>query len=182
MIQLLTAEHQGYEERMDILKSSRHSKITGDFGEALVLYWLSKYGFECARVDHTGIDLIARNPHTEEVMGISVKSRSRNTGREQTHVRIPDDDFVKVEAACAAFKCIAYFAIVIDAADTIQVFLLPMDHLKSLCKTETGASWRMSSKNLEKYVIDPSIKRFELHTHTAHWWKTQRVAEPESVE
>jgi len=49
---------------MDIVKSSRHSKIAGDFGEYLILYWLSKYGFECARVDYTGIDLIARNPKT----------------------------------------------------------------------------------------------------------------------
>ena len=71
---------------IDISKSSRHAKITGDFGEALVLYWLSKYGFECARVDHTGIDLIARNPHTQELMGISVKSRSRNVAcRTQGH-------------------------------------------------------------------------------------------------
>jgi hypothetical protein len=57
---------------MQITKSSRHSKIAGDFGEALVLYWLSKYGFECAQVDHTGIDLIARNPYRNEVMGISI--------------------------------------------------------------------------------------------------------------
>lgn len=55
-----------------ISKSTRHAKITGDFGETLVLYWLSKYGFECAPVDHTGIDIIARNPHTQEVLGISV--------------------------------------------------------------------------------------------------------------
>ena len=41
-------------------KSSRHSKITGDFAEGFVLYLLSKRGFECARVDHMGIDLIAR--------------------------------------------------------------------------------------------------------------------------
>jgi Holliday junction resolvase-like predicted endonuclease len=67
---------------MEILKSSRHAKITGDFAEALVLYWLSKYGFECARVDHTGIDIIARNPHTQELMGISVKSRCRTKGHE----------------------------------------------------------------------------------------------------
>ncbi len=39
---------------MELSKSSRHSKITGDFAEHLVLYWLSKYGFECAKVDHTG--------------------------------------------------------------------------------------------------------------------------------
>jgi hypothetical protein len=56
-------------------KSSRHSKITGDFAESLVLYFLSKHGFESAKVDHTGIDLIARNPHSDEVMGLSVKSR-----------------------------------------------------------------------------------------------------------
>ncbi|MCL4788727.1 MAG: hypothetical protein KJ070_18355, partial [Verrucomicrobia bacterium] len=60
---------------MEINKSSRHSKIAGDFGETLGLYWLSKHGFECARVDHTGIDLIALNPHTNERMGISVKTR-----------------------------------------------------------------------------------------------------------
>lgn len=56
-----------------VSKSSRHAKIAGDFGEVVVQYWLSKYGYECARVDHTGIDLIARKPHTNEVMGISVK-------------------------------------------------------------------------------------------------------------
>lgn len=58
-------------------KSTRHSKITGDFAEAFFLYWLSKYGYECARLDHTGIDLIARRPESEEVLGISVKCRSR---------------------------------------------------------------------------------------------------------
>lgn len=55
---------------MKINKSSRHAKITGDFGKALVLYWLSKYGFECAAVDHTDIDIIARNPHNHRIMGI----------------------------------------------------------------------------------------------------------------
>lgn len=51
-------------------KSSRHSKIVGDFAEGLVLYWLSKYGYECARIDHTGIDLIARSPNEPKVLGI----------------------------------------------------------------------------------------------------------------
>ena len=44
---------------MKINKSTRHSKITGNFGEALVLYLLSKFGFESANVDHTGIDIIS---------------------------------------------------------------------------------------------------------------------------
>lgn len=62
-----------------IHKSSRHSKITGDFAENIVLYWLSKYGYECARIDHVGVDLIARRPSGKLTMGISVKSRSRES-------------------------------------------------------------------------------------------------------
>ena len=104
---------------MEMLRSSRHSKITGDFGEALAVYWLSKHGFECARVDHTGIDLIARNPHTGEVMGISAKSRSRSPGTEETYVRIPKDGLRKCQEACAAFGCVPYFAVVVDAADSL---------------------------------------------------------------
>src|SRR5437870_3618458 len=109
---------------MNILKSTRHAKITGDFGEAMVLYWLSKYGFECARVDHTGIDIIARNSHTKEIMGISVKSRSRRENTDQEFVSIPNDNFAKTKATCNAFGCVPYFAIVVDAGDTIRAFIL----------------------------------------------------------
>jgi Holliday junction resolvase-like predicted endonuclease len=70
------------------MKSSRHSKIAGDFGEALVLYWLSKSGFECANVDHTGIDIISRNPTTQKLMGISVKTRTRAKGTARESVTI----------------------------------------------------------------------------------------------
>src|SRR3989338_7630563 len=98
---------------MKVSKSSRHSKITGNFAENLVLYWLSKYGFECASVDHTGIDLIARNPHANELMGISVKSRCRNTGKEGQYVSIPKKNFDKAMKAAKAFGCVPYFAIVV---------------------------------------------------------------------
>lgn len=158
---------------MDLLKSTRHSKITGDFGETLVLYWLSKYGFECAKVDHTGIDLIARNPHTAEVMGISVKSRSRNIGKETEHMRISADNFVKARTACESFKCIPYFAIVVDAGSVIRGFLMPMEHLLHIFPTtESGSSWRMSDNYLQSYYSDPQIKIFELHTKTVSWWKS----------
>ena len=111
---------------MEINKSSRHAKITGDFGESLILYWLSKYGFECALVDHTSIDIIARNPKNNELMGISVKSRSRNIGAEEEYVSIRNHNFDKVEAACKSFECVPYFAIIVDAGDTIRGFLFSM--------------------------------------------------------
>jgi hypothetical protein len=156
---------------MDILKSSRHSKITGDFAESLVLYWLSKYGFECARVDHTGIDVIARNPKTAELMGISVKSRCRTTGREEESMTIPVDNFRKIETACSSFSCQPYFAIVVDASDLVRGFILPMPRLLALCPPTACASyWKISKSYLDQYANDPEIKIFELQTSTNRWW------------
>jgi Holliday junction resolvase-like predicted endonuclease len=163
-----------HDSAVTILKSSRHAKITGDFGEVLVLYWLSKYGFECARVDHTGIDIIARNPHTQELMGISVKSRSRNVGTEQSSLRISADNFEKARAACDAFSCTPYFAIVIDAGTSIRAFLLSMEHLLTLHSVgKTSASWKMGEKYLSQYANDSEIKTFELQTATPRWWTSE---------
>ncbi|MCD4737329.1 MAG: hypothetical protein K8R53_14895 [Bacteroidales bacterium] len=60
------------------------------------MYWLSKYGFECAKVDYTGIDLIARNQHNNELMEISVKSRSRNEGKEHEYLTKLIGNFKKI--------------------------------------------------------------------------------------
>ena len=161
---------------MDISKSSRHSKITGNFGEVLVLYWLSKHGFECSHVDHTGIDLIAKNPHTDELMGISVKCRSRNPGTEKTYVRIPLDNLDKVEEACKAFECIPYFAIVVDAAGSVRAFITSMRHLLELFPpTQTGVGWKMNPKHLNRYYDDPQVMIFEMKVKTHRWWKELSV-------
>jgi Holliday junction resolvase-like predicted endonuclease len=156
---------------MKILKSSRHSKISGDFGEAMVLYWLSKHGFECARVDHTGIDLIARNPGTGELMGISVKSWSRSTGKGQTALSITNDNFDKAEEACKAFGCVPYFAIVVDANDVIRAYIITMEHLLEIHpQWDTASSWSMSTKALKEYAADSDIMSFEFHSKTLRWW------------
>lgn len=156
---------------MELAKSSRHSRITGDFGETLVLYWLSRYGFECAGVDHTGIDLLAKNPRTQELMGISVKSRSRNRGTERTPLNIRNDEFTKVATACRAFDCTPYFAIVIDAADRVRTWLLPMQHLRKISPPGRAvATWKMTNAALARYEADPVIKAFELKTLRTRWW------------
>jgi hypothetical protein len=155
----------------DITKSSRHPKIAGDFGESLVLYWLSKSGFECARVDHTGIDLIANNPRTNEVMGISVKSRTRLNGTEFDSVNIKADNFKKIDIACAAFHCQPYFAIVVDAKDSIKVFILTKSHLLELFPERTNSYWKMTAKHIAQYANDPQIMAFELQAQHGCWWK-----------
>jgi len=158
------------------LRSSRHAKITGDFGEALVLYLLSKSGFECARVDHTGIDLIARNPHSGELMGISVKSRSRMTGKQTEYVSLPNENFIKAKAACEAFGCQPYFAIVVDAVGRVLVFLLTMSHLSAICPPRRRASgWKMTPTQIDEYLADPEIKTYQFHSTRVKWWGVNRV-------
>ena len=156
---------------MDINKSSRHSKITGDCGESLILYWLSKHGFECALVDHTGIDIIARRPKSNEVMGISVKSRCRNKGTESDYVSIKAKDISHAREACSAFKCVPYFAIVVDAGQMIRAYILPLYHFLEIYPLkQTGASWKMNYASIDMYEKDPSIMVFE------YCLRTQRIA------
>ena len=155
-------------------KSSRHSKIAGDFGESLVLYWLSKRGFECAKVDHTGIDLIANNPNTHEIMGISVKSRTRNEGTETDPVNIPANDFTKVEDACKAFGCKPYFAIVVDAKEFIRVFIIKKKDLLELCPMKANCYWKMAEADLKTYANHEGVMMFELQARHGRWWPSTK--------
>lgn len=157
---------------MKVKKSSRHSKITGNFAENLVLYWLSKYNFECANVDHTGIDIIAKNPKTKELMGISVKSRSRKEGTEGSYLGINNKNFIKIKKACKAFGCVPYFAIVVDEKDKIYCFILSMEKLlRMFPERKTMAAWKMGDRYLKKYYRDKEIKIFEFSYKTHSWWK-----------
>ncbi|MCJ7648285.1 MAG: hypothetical protein MUP85_06705 [Candidatus Lokiarchaeota archaeon] len=70
------------ENNIEINKSSRHQKVIGNFGESIFCNWLSRSGFEVTIVDHTGIDIVAYNPIQGNRLGISVKSRTRNIGKE----------------------------------------------------------------------------------------------------
>lgn len=158
--------------------STRHSKITGDFGEALVLYWLSKDGFECAPVDHTGIDLIARNPYTGELMGISVKSRSRlRKGSHHESVTIPNENFGKARRACKAFGCTPYFAVVVDAEEekTVRAFITPMKHLLELFPNrKTGSFWKMGHRDLARLSKHRHVKAISLTYEVLNWWSGKR--------
>lgn len=155
---------------MRIKKSSRHSKITGNFCENVILYWLSKYGYECANVDHVGIDIIARNPRSSKVMGISVKGRSRNLGKEKTPLSIPNKNFYKIKKACKAFNCVPYFAFVIDGKNKIYSYIISMEHLiKSRSKGRRTFNWKMRAKDIVRYARDKKIMKFEFDYKTTNW-------------
>jgi Holliday junction resolvase-like predicted endonuclease len=150
-------------------KSSRHDKITGDFAELLVLYWLSKSGYECALVDHTGIDIIAADEKRNKRIGISVQGRSRLAGKETESVNL--HDFNKTRRACKSFGCKPYSAIVVDAQDVIRCFMVPLSHLEQIATGKAGRQryWLMSVNSLKKYESDSKIKRFELACNNLNW-------------
>ena len=162
---------------MDIAKSTRHSHITGRFAEILVLYWLSRDGFECSRIDHTGIDLLAENCRTGELMGISVKSRSRYAGSESVSISWKKD-YQKVDRACESFRCNPYYAIVADTGDRIRIFLLSKQRFMTVAKQgKETVHWGMTEKYLDLYQKDPEIKCIELNITVCCWWTESRRSE-----
>ena len=158
--------------KFEINKSSRHSKITGNYSEQFVLYWLSKNGFECAYVDHVGIDLIANNPHTQERMGISVKGRSRTEGTEKDHMVIgsTSDTTKKIDNACKAFGLVPYIAIVIDNKNSSVIYILSLQKFLNLHKPKKQMIWYMGKKWTSLYEKDPDIKIIEFNHKIKSWW------------
>lgn len=155
---------------MNFAKSTRHAKITGDFGEAAILYYLSVSGFECARVDHTGIDLIARSAKQSRPWGISVKARSRSPGTETTALSLYKKDFPKLEAACEAFGCIPYVGLVFDSSDFLRMYVLPLARLRDLVPGgDKVSSWQMSASKVAAYAKDPKIMSIEWRRIASRW-------------
>ncbi len=122
-----------------IEKSSRHQRIVGNFGEYLVCNWLSRSGFEVSVVDHTGMDLIAYNPHTKQRLGITVKSRTRSSGTETGSVylfREAKKDRQKLADACEAFQCEPWIAVYVECDDDAHLFLTSLANYDRKYKPE----------------------------------------------
>ena len=124
---------------MEINKSSRHQKIIGDFGENLICNWLSRSGFEVVLVDHTGIDVVAYNPSTKQRLGITVKSRTRDKGKENSSVNLLSYQKVKSDRerlldACEAFDCEPWIAVYVETLKYADVYLTSLINDLSVAK------------------------------------------------
>jgi hypothetical protein len=89
----------------------------------IVLYYLSRYGFECARIDHTGIDLLARAKNESRPRGISVKTASRIESRKNKPSRLSPIILDEATKACEAFNAEPYIAIVFDGIEHMCILL-----------------------------------------------------------
>ena len=161
---------------MDIIKSSRHQKIIGDFGESIICNWLSRSGFEVTVVDHTGIDIVAFNPSTNERLGITVKSRTRKPGTEQESVNLLSyqrgkDDREKILHACRAFACAPWVAVYVETSDEADVYLTSLDNYDRNYRTagKKVDDWKMCPKHREKYASDANVLHIHMSFDARNW-------------
>ena len=162
---------------MDIEKSTRHQKIIGDFGEGVLLNWLSRSGFEVCLLDHTGLDVIAYLPATKKRLGITVKSRTRNVGKENTHVNLLSyqkgkNDRQKLLDACKAFACEPYIAVYVETLDSADLYLTSLAHYDEKYRSKEGRAlddWKMGKKYTEEYEKDLEVKHVRMAFRTTNW-------------
>jgi hypothetical protein len=160
-----------------IEKSSRHQKIIGDFGENLICNWLSRSGFEVTIVDHTGIDLVAYNPKTKKRLGITVKSRTRMSGKEKEAVYVfhGKDEVGKTLDGCQAFGCEPWIGIYVETTEYADLYLTSFNNYQAKYMNKMGKrfdDWKMTEKYSERYEQDHEVKHIRMKFDTKDWnWK-----------
>jgi hypothetical protein len=160
---------------MDIIKSSRHQKIIGDFGESIICNWLSRSGFEVVVVDHTGIDVVAYNPKTDERLGITVKSRTRGRGSENDSVNLlsyqSKNDRQKVLIACKSFACTPWIAVYVETTEGADVYLTSLENYDKKYGKQGKKidDWKMGPKDRQNYAMDPDVRHIRLSFETLNW-------------
>ena len=165
------------ESNVEIIKGSRHQKIIGDFGENLICNWLSRSGFEVALVDHTGIDVVAYHPPTKQRLGITVKSRTRDVGKQDESVNLLSyqkvkSDREKLSDACNAFACEPWIAVYVETPEYADVYLTSLENFDREYrggKAKSIDTWKMTKKYKERYEQDSNVKHIRIEFHATNW-------------
>jgi Holliday junction resolvase len=155
-------------------KSTRHSKIIGDFGEFFVCDALSQKGFEVLRVDHTGLDIIAYNASYKR-LGITVKSRTRREGKESDAVNIfshqkGKNDRQKLLDACKAFDCKPWVAVYVENLNGADLYLTSLTTFNKYHGGKAIETWKMDEKSKKKYAENPDVKHIRIELDTSKWF------------
>jgi len=171
------ARPNGYASRYaEITKGGYFTKIIGNYGESMVCNWLSRSGFEVALVDHTGIDVLAYRRATRERLGITVKSRTRLTGTENTCVNLLSsrrgrDDRQRVVEACETFACTPWIAVYVEARDAADLYLTSLANFDAKYRRPNSGidTWSMAPKCRKQYDRDPAVKHICIKFGPQNW-------------
>ena len=133
---------------------TRAPKQIGDFGEALTTYTLIRKGFEVARVDHVGADLIAEKEHHR--YAISVKTRFyRAESRVTRAVVITNDNLRKLKYFAEQFGMVPVvsFVFILVAEDIMHLTMFRSSIINEVMKSTT----RGYRKNIDELVKDEKV-------------------------
>src|SRR5260370_18169516 len=148
---------------LKVEKGTRHTKIVGIVGEYVVCNWLSRSGFEASVIDHTGMDIIAYDPKTRCRLGITVKSRTRSSGKETASVNIfmnKHQDRKKLKLACKTFGCDPWIAVYVECESDAQLYLISLVHYDSKYRSKKKRvvdAWSMSQESKKEYDLDSEV-------------------------
>ena len=119
---------------------------------------------------------MAYSPATRRRLGITVKSRTRTVGREESSVNIfsyqkGKDDRQKTIAACKAFACEPWIAIYVEATDQADIYLTSLENYDSSYRRDGKAidDWKMGPKYRGKYMADPLVKHIKITFAETNW-------------
>ena len=159
---------------MEIDKSTRHAKLIGDCGEAVICNWLSRSGFEVVLVDHTGIDIVAYHVKSRRRLGLTVKSRTRLARTEKGPVyvfRQSKNDRQKVTDACRAFGCEPWLAVYVETAQGADVYVTSLEHYDATYRRPGKVidAWKMGDRARQTYCLDPEVRHLSVSFAGKHW-------------
>jgi Holliday junction resolvase-like predicted endonuclease len=157
---------------MVISKSTRHSKIIGEFGEHFVCDSLSKSNFEVLRVDHTGIDIIAYDKTNKKRLGITVKSRTRASDNVKESVNVfskRKNDRKKLLDACEYFVCEPWVAVYSENEEGADLYLVDLSTFDKYHGGKAVEQWKMSKVSKQGYLKDPNIKHISIKLDNQKW-------------
>ena len=158
-----------------ITKSTRHSEILGKFGEYVVCNWLSRSGFEVCVVNHTGLDIIAYNPKSKWRLGVTVKSRTRESGKESESVNVffrRRKDRRKLQSACKSFDCEPWLAIYVECGKIADMYLTSLACYDSKYKNKKAKAidaWSMTKRPTMAYASDPNVAHIHFEFDDGNW-------------
>ena len=139
--------------------------------EASVVYWLSRYGFKCAGVERNGVDFLARNLQTNELLGISVRSVPKSESTEHQRIHIPLEDLDKARTACLGFGCTPHFALHVAQLNEMWLFIVSMEHLVSISlRTQYSIECSVAQREIDRFLTDPQIICIETNHKVWRWW------------
>ena len=109
------------------------------------------------------MDLIAYEPKTKRRLGITVKSRTRDSGKETASVNIfknKHQDREKLKQACKTFGCDPWIAVYVECESDAELHLISLDHYDSKYRSKKKCvvdAWSMSQKSKTEYDLDPRV-------------------------